>query len=56
MTVSIPLTPEAMWGYERVTAAYSEKPEKSWERIVEHVKSLYPDAPEKEIIKLIGKR
>ena len=56
MTVSIPLTPEAMWGYDRVTAAYREAPEKSWERIMEHVKSLYPDAPEREIEKLIGKR
>ena len=56
MTVSIPLTPEAMWGYDRVTAAYREEPEKSWERIMEHVKSLYPDAPEREIEKLIGKR
>lgn len=56
MTVSIPLTPEAMWGYDRVTAAYREAPEKSWERIMEHVKSLYPDAPECEIEKLIGKK
>ena len=56
MTVSIPLTPEAMWGYDRVTAAYSEPPAKSWDRITEHVKSLYPDAPEREIEKLIGKR
>ena len=54
MAVSILLPPEAIWGYERVTAAYSEKPKKSWDRIFEHVKELYPAASEKDIIRLIG--
>ena len=54
MAVSILLPPEAIWGYEKVTAAYSEKPKKSWDRIFEHVKELYPAASDKDIIRLIG--
>ena len=56
MPVSVLLPPEAIWGYEKVTAAYSEKPEESWQRIVGRVKELYPDAAEKDVIKLIGKK
>ena len=56
MPVSILLPPEAIWGYETVTAAYIEKPEKSWQRITDRVKELYPPALEKDILKLIGKR
>ena len=55
MTVSIPLTPEAIWGYDRVTAAYSESPETSYKRITDRIRQRYPDASEQEIIKLIGK-
>ena len=55
MAVSIPLTPEAMWGYERVTAAYSEDPGVSYKRICNRVRELYPEAPDREIIRLIGK-
>lgn len=56
MPVSVMLPPEAVWGYETVTAAYSEQPERSWQRIVERLQELYPEADEKEIIKLIGKK
>lgn len=56
MPVSILLPPEKLWGYDRVTAAYSEKPSQSWERMINHVKKLYPDSEEKEIIRLIGKK
>ncbi|MBP5490032.1 MAG: hypothetical protein J6Y10_05480 [Lachnospiraceae bacterium] len=55
MAVSIPLPPEAIWGYEAVTAAYSEDPAVSRERIVTHVRKLYPDAAEKDIDRLVGK-
>lgn len=55
MAVSIPLTPEAMWGYERVTEAYSEDPGVSYKRICDRVRELYPEAPDREIIRLIGK-
>lgn len=55
MPVSILLTPESIWGYEAVTAAYSEKPKMSWERLISRVEELYPDADEQDIIRLIGK-
>ncbi|MCR4638607.1 hypothetical protein [Ruminococcus sp.] len=55
MAVSVLLPPEAVWGYDRITSAYSEAPQDSWQRIINRVKELYPDAEEAEIIKLIGK-
>ena len=56
MAVSIMLPPEAVWGYEKVTAAYNEKPSESWQKIIDRVKELYPDAYEEDIIRLIGKK
>jgi hypothetical protein len=56
MPVSIMLPPESIWGYDKVTAAYSEKPEESWKRIFEHVKEMYPGADDEEIIRLIGNK
>ena len=56
MAVSVMLPPEKIWGYEKVTDAYSEKPSCSWERIINRVKELYPAAEESEIIRMIGKR
>lgn len=44
MAVSVMLPPEKLWGYGRVTAAYNEEPVKSRERIMKHVKELYPNA------------
>ena len=55
MPVSVMLPPEAVWGYEKVTSEYSRKPADSWQRIVEHIKSIYPDADENAIKKIIGK-
>ncbi len=56
MAVSVMLPPEKLWGYDRVTSAYSEEPSESWERLFSHVKEMYPKADEKDIIRLIGKR
>ena len=56
MAVSILLSPEALWGYDRVTAAYSESPKASWDRIFQQVKKLYPQASDAAIKKVIGKR
>ena len=56
MPVSVMLPPEAVWGYEKVTAAYTEKPVESWRRITGRIKDLYPEADEGEIIRLIGKK
>ncbi|MBR1740276.1 MAG: hypothetical protein IJ733_00095 [Lachnospiraceae bacterium] len=55
MPVSVLLPPEAIWGYETVTAAYGEKPEVSWQRIFDRVRELCPEADEKAVIRLIGK-
>ena len=55
MAVSILLPPESIWGYDTVTAAYSESPKKSWERQINRVKELYPDADDQNIIHLLGK-
>lgn len=55
MAVSILLPPESVWGYDTVTAAYSERPKKSWERQINRVKELYPDADDQSIIHLLGK-
>ena len=55
MPVSILQPPEAVWGYELVTSAYSEKPSQSWERIFNRVKTLFPSDDE-SIIQIIGKR
>ena len=56
MPVSVLLPPEAIWGYEKVTERYDEKPAKSWDKIMERVRTCFPGNDEKEIIKLIGKR
>lgn len=55
MAVSILLPPESIWGYDTVTAAYSESPKTSWERQINRVKELYPDADDQSIIHLLGK-
>ena len=47
--------PETVWGYDLVTSAYGEEPVKSWQRITNHVKELYPDSSEETISRLIGK-
>ena len=56
MAVSIMLPPESIWGYDIVTAAYSEKPEESWNRIFKHVKEMYPGADDADILRLIGNK
>ena len=56
MAVSIMLPPEAIWGYEKVTAAYSETPGDSWDRIFRHVKEINPRAKDEDVIRLIGRR
>ena len=45
--------PEKLWGYDYVTSAYGESPEKSWERIVKHMDDIYPIATEKQIKKVL---
>ncbi len=56
MAVSVMLPPEAVWGYEAVTAAYNESPAESYDRIVSRVIEKFPDAREGDVIRLIGRR
>jgi hypothetical protein len=55
MPVSVLMTPESIWGYETMTAAYREEPHESWQRIFEHTRKLWP-ADDAAIVRLIGKR
>ena len=56
MAVSAILPPEAVWGYDAVTAAYGEAPETSRDRIVAQIRKLYPDASEKTAFRMAGVR
>ena len=56
MPVSIMMCPEAIWGRDDITKAYSESPETSWQRLFDHVKEMYEEADDAAIIKLIGKK
>lgn len=56
MSVSVMFPPEAVWGYDLVTSAYSEDPIQSWQKVYDHVKNLYPNADDGAIIGLIGKK
>ena len=55
MPVSVIMTPESIWGYDTVTAAYDESPADSWLRIFEHAQTLAPGAGEGDIARLIGR-
>ena len=56
MSVSVMQPPETIWGYDKVTERYSEAPGTSWEKIHEHLKTLYPDAAESAVAAMIGKK
>lgn len=49
MAVSVYTTPEELWGYDLVSSAYKETPEKSGGRIFRHIQEQYPNASEKLI-------
>lgn len=53
MPVSVYAKPEKLWGYDMVSSMYKEEPQKSWERIFDHVKGMYPYAEDKQIRKLL---
>lgn len=55
MAVSVLLPPEAVWGYDAVTAAYTEEPAQSWQKVFDRVKEMFPQAEDAAIIKMIGK-
>lgn len=47
--VAVYTAPESIWGYERVTAAYGEKPAASREKIYTRLRQWAPRATEKQI-------
>lgn len=50
--VAVYSKPEHIWGYDYVASEYVESPEKSKERIDEHMKKLYPGITEKQLSKI----
>ncbi len=56
MAVSVLLPPEALWGYETVTAAYTESPAASYDRIIGRIREQFPSAGDAAVLKLIGRR
>lgn len=52
-SVAVYTTPEHLWGYDTVTAAYKEDPKVSRERIFSHMKEVYPIATDKQIKKIV---
>ena len=55
MGVSVIMTPESIWGYERLSSAYGDEPAESWQKIFDHTRKLW-SADDNAIIKLIGTR
>ena len=53
MAVSVLTPPEAIGGYEAVTASYGEDPEQSLRRIVSRAQELFPKAEKSDILRLV---
>ncbi len=53
-SIAILTAPETVFGYDLVRSAYKEDPAASRDRIFDHMKTLYPDATDKDIRKLLG--
>ena len=47
-------TPEAVYGYDAVTAAYSRTPAQSRQRLMEHLQKRLPQASETQLSKLLN--
>jgi hypothetical protein len=52
--VSVYTTPESLWGYDCVTAAYGVPPKESKDRIYGRLRENFPDASDAEIRKVLG--
>ena len=46
-------TPEVLFGYDFTSSAYSRDPLESRDRIISHIRSLFPDASDASILKLM---
>ena len=52
--VSVYSTPESLWGYDMVSAAYKEEPEESKERNLRQFQQHFPKAARKDMLKVLG--
>lgn len=52
--IAVYCTPESIWGYDAVTAAYGQAPDESRGLLRRRLRQLCPDAPEKAVDALIG--
>lgn len=52
-SIAVYSKPEALWGYKLVSSAYREDPEISRARIADVLTRRYPDAEDKQILKMI---
>ena len=52
--VAVYTTPEALWGYGRVTSAYAKAPEESREAVYGRVRACFPGASEGQIRKILA--
>lgn len=52
--IAVYSTPEHLWGYDYVTSAYQEEPDKSWKKIVEWMNKVYPITSEAQIRRVVG--
>jgi len=52
--IAVYTAPEALWGYDAVTAAYGEPPEASRERILRHAGTLWPAASPRQLRRVLG--
>ena len=51
--IAVYATPESIWGYDAVTAAYGEDPAESRRRMFEHLRRVCPAAETKQIERLL---
>ena len=51
--IAVYTMPETIWGYEMLSAAYTEEPAFSRARITEHIQTVYPIATEQQIKSLL---
>lgn len=52
--IALYTTPEAIWGYDRVSADYAEKPEDARTRIYAQVRAMFPQADAAKLKKVLG--
>ena len=53
-SVAVYAKPEKIWDYSFVTSKYGEDPMDSGQKIMDHIRELYPIATNKEIVKMLG--